>query len=526
MEISRACRSCRERTLESDYVTGNTVCSSCGVVQDYDNFQADFGGFNGPAGTFVRVGTAGTGSVCNYKEKKVYEAKRLIDELMSELGVSASDEVRKMVETITEGEYGEGHWFPIFVGACAYVVMRRDNKSLPIVEVAAVIRCDVHELGRMVARVVSNLGMKLPEFDIVIAFKRAILNSHRFNVLSEDKVERVLKQGIFLLQCSVKWFLTTGRRPLPMVAAVVVFVAKLNQVDARIEDVAKELHVALATTRLRYKELLESLVKVAQALPWGKDITVKNIVKNAPHVIQYMELKSMGKRDKTNKSLEHVGFDLDDMVSDITSKEIEYGTDDYCIQSDCQYFEAGRSSSWNIDELDKFKISPECLSMIYSKFLDEVPHVNSVGESGEENIRKGGRKYVHACTEWWKGQSELSKKLFLKQILGKDVGLNAMPPSYVTGCLAYQRRSEKIKAAKLRIDKVMRPAGPDSGDRDDSFLTKCVKTGKKRRKMQVDIDWEDFVIETLLLHQVEEGEIEKGHYNTLLDLHVFNSGIL
>ncbi|KAI8000179.1 Plant-specific TFIIB-related protein PTF2 [Camellia lanceoleosa] len=53
--------------------------------------------------------------------------------------------------------------------------------------------------------------------------------------------------------------------------------------------------------------------------------------------------------------------------------------------------------------------------------------------------------------------------------------------------------------------------------------------GKKRRrnKMATDVDWEDFIIETLLLHQVEEEEeeeIDKGHYNTLLDLHVCNCG--
>ncbi|CAJ1932222.1 unnamed protein product [Sphenostylis stenocarpa] len=34
-----------------------------------------------------------------------------------------------------------------------------------------------------------------------------------------------------------------------------------------------------------------------------------------------------------------------------------------------------------------------------------------------------------------------------------------------------------------------------------------------------DVDWEDLVIETLVLHQVKDEEIETGHYNTLLDLH-------
>uniref|UniRef100_A0A5B7BHV1 BRF2-like C-terminal domain-containing protein n=1 Tax=Davidia involucrata TaxID=16924 RepID=A0A5B7BHV1_DAVIN len=527
MESSRPCKSCGKRAIVSDDVTGNLVCSSCGIVQDFENFQAHFGGISGPTGTFVRVGTAGSGSLYNYKQTKIYGAQKIIDDLMFKLGFSASrsNEVTIMVETITEGEYGQGDWFPIFIGACAYVVMRKDKKSLPIVEVAALIGCDIHELGRMVARVVDFLELKLPEFDIVNSLERAIRTCPSLSGVSDDKLERMLKQGIFIVQCLVKWFLTTGRRPIPVVAAVLVFVAQLNQVEVRIENVAKELHVAVATSRLRYKELSECLVKVAQALPWGKDITVKNIMKNAPFVIQYMELKSMSKHGQKRKSLEHAGFDLDDMVSDITSKEIEYWTTDSSdIQNDSQYFEVERSPRWNIDDLEKFKISPECLSMIYSKFLDDVSIVNSGGDIRKDNRRKRRAYDLQVCTEWWEGKSELSKKLLLKQILEKDVGLNSMPPSYVTGCLAYQRRREKIKAAKLRIDKIMHPSNADSGDRDALCLLECVNVGKKRRRMQVEIDWEDFVIETLLLHQVEEEEIEKGHYNTLLDLHVFNSG--
>ncbi|KAA8519671.1 hypothetical protein F0562_013884 [Nyssa sinensis] len=285
MESSRPCKSCGKSALVSDDITGNLVCALCGIVQNFENFQAHFGGISGPTGTFVRVGTSGTGNVYNYKQRKIYEAQKIIDDLMYKLGFSAcrSNEVKIMAETITEGEYGQGDWFPIFIGACAYVVMRKDNKSLPIVDVAALIGCDIHELGRMVAWVVNFLELKLSEFDIVNSFERSIRTCPSFSAVSDDKLERMLKQWIFIVHCLVKWFLT--RRPLPVVAAVLVFVAQLNQVEVRIEDVAKELHVAVSTSRLRYKELLESLVKVAQVLPLGKDITVKNIVKNAPFVL-------------------------------------------------------------------------------------------------------------------------------------------------------------------------------------------------------------------------------------------------
>ncbi|KAI8005951.1 Plant-specific TFIIB-related protein PTF2 [Camellia lanceoleosa] len=73
----------------------------------------------------------------------------------------------------------------------------------------------------------------------------------------------------------------------------------------------------------------------------------------------------------------------------------------------------------------------------------------------------------------------------------------------------------------------MCPPNANSGDRDDDLcILECLNGGNKRRrkKMAIVVDWEDFIIETLLLHREELEEIEKGHYSTLLDLHVFNSG--
>ncbi|KAK2977804.1 hypothetical protein RJ640_029849 [Escallonia rubra] len=473
MEGSRPCKNCGSRTLESDYDTGSLVCSSCGVVQDFENYQAQLGGISGPTGTYIRVGTAGSGTNYNYKETKIYKAQKLMEDLLFRLEFSPamSSEVKAMVERITDGEYGQGDWLPIFIGACAYVVMRKNNDTVPITQVAAVVGCDVHELGRMVGRVVEFLGLKLPEFDVVDAYKRAIRTCPSFIDVSRDKIG----------------------------------------------DLANELHVAVSTCRLRYKELLERLVEVAQALPWGKDITVKNVMKNAPFVIQYMEMKSMCKGGKERDSLQMVGVDMDVLVDDCLRR------DDYTDRHS-HYLEAEQSPGWSVEDLEKLKISHECLSAIYSKYVDEVSENKSIVESGvnTRRIRKGGDEF-HTSFEWWKGNSDMSKKLFLKQILDKDVGLEAMPPSFVNGRLACQKRRAKIEAAKLRIKTIMNPWDVVLSDGGSLSLSKCVNVGKKRRKMQVDMDWEDFVIEILLLHKVNEEEIEKGYYNTLLDLHVFDS---
>lgn len=456
---------------------------------------------------------------------------------------SESDDVKRMVATITEGEYGQGNWFNVFVGACSYVGMRRDNKSLPISEVASVIGSDAYELGRMIMRVVNFLDLKkpnFPEFDIVNLFERTLRNSHSFADVEGDKVQRMKKQGIFLIHCAMKWFLTTGRRPLPIVAAVLVLVAELNGISIRIEELAKETHAVVHTSRLRYRELLQALVKVAQALPWGKDITVKNVVKNAPFVIQYMERKAMSKPSKKQDLEGGVGLDLGDVVRDCLRKDSGDGTDMMSFEDDSEtemeklklahqsrYFEAEDGAcALSVDNVDKLKLSHECLSMMYSKFLDEVGNVKSSGGLKEVRERKKRRSFeVHACTEWWNGKSALSRRLLLKEILEKDVGLDVVPPSFVNGCVTVKKRREKINAAKLRIDKIMHPLNAHSDDSIDTCTSEDVHTTKKRKRAR-GIDWEDLIIETLLLHRVKEEEIEKGWYNVLLELHVFNSGIV
>lgn len=528
MSRSNSCFKCKSKSLVRDDVTGQLVCESCGVLQEFDGFEANFGDFNGPQGTFVRIGTSGTGGVLNYKEKKVYEAEKLIDDIAYRLGLSGpkGNDVKAMIADITEGEFGQGNWFTVLIGACAYVVMRRDNRPLPIAEVSPAIGCNEQDLGRMVSRVVEFLDLKrtqqFPEFDIVGSFERALRNAPSFDGVDEDDKERMRKQGIFLMQCAVKWFLTTGRKPLPMVAAVLVFVAELNGVRVKIDKVAKEVHAVVHTTKLRYNELLDLLVKVAgKVLPWGGDVTRKNLTKNAPFVIQYMEKKAMSKTGckKRGRRMN----DLEDVVSECLRKDIDYEMDrDNMVDDDSRYFELVDESMFvaQIDDAEELKLSSECLSMIYTKFLNEVGRARS-GERGSGGAHRRKRKDfdLHDCTEWWNGKSELSKKLLLKQILEKDVGLETMPPSFVNGCKVYERRRERIRAAKRRIDRIMLPSNADSGD-----ATEDVQPPGKKRKAK-GVDWEDLIIEMLLLHKVKEEEIEKGYYNTLLDLHVFNSGI-
>ncbi|TKY69718.1 Transcription initiation factor IIB-1 [Spatholobus suberectus] len=539
--MSSPCSNCGKTSFIRDDVSGDLICSSCGVVQQFDQFDAQIGGLDGPQGTFIHVGTAGSGSLYSYRERKLFAANNSIDELTCRLGLSSkSVDIRTMISSITEGEFGQGEWFHVLIGACAYVVMRKDDRPLPMAEIASAVGCDVYELGRMILRVIDFLDLRpdFPEFDIVHSLERTVKNCASFASVGRGVKERMQKQGVFLIQCAVKWFLSTGRRPMPLVVAVLVFVAELNGVGVRMEDLAGEVHAMVSTCRARYKELLETLVKVAQVLPWGKDVTVKNIVKNAPFVIQYMERKSMLKpgaiREK-RKDVDRPGVDLEDVVAECLRHdgEFEYGVDGVTSRKDSRYFSLESNNAdrrLGVGDVDRLQISPECLSMLYKKFLDENRCAEALRRNGNAPKRRSLRVDLQECREWWEGKSELSKKLLLKRLLEKDVGVDTMPPSFVTGQLKCKMRRERINAAKVRIKRIMDPLDADLGDTEIPGPVDSSYPGRKRKKRKGmvvdDVDWEDLIIETLVLHQVKEEEIEKGHYNTLLDLHVFNSGIV
>ncbi|KAG2319202.1 hypothetical protein Bca4012_054540 [Brassica carinata] len=463
------CNKCNGSNFQRDEDTGNSFCCGCGTLQEYDNYEAQLGGIRGPQGTYIRVGTTGTGSVLAYNENKIFKANDLIENITQRLHLSyKEEEIKRMINKITDGEFGQGEWFLVLISACCYVVVRREGKSVLSMErICEEVGVDLHQLGSMVKRVVEYFGFELQEFDLVGLFVKTVNDSSRLSGVDCKKRERVTKQGVFLMNCSLKWFLSTGRRPMPLVVAVLAFVCGVNGVNVKVEDLARDCKVSLVTCKTRYKELSEKLVKVGGevGLPWAKDVTVKSVVKHSEVLFGLMEAKSMRKR--RDELVRSDGICLKEIVRDCLSREAMYSYDD---DDDCQDRRLG-------------------FEMVSSE-------------------------------DWWKGRSKMSQRLTLKEVLEKDVGLHdALPPSYIKGCALVERRREKIKAAKLRIEAIQHPCDEVSGS---ELCLELEHSKKKKRKRGSEIDQEDLVIETLLLHNVRDEEIEKGYYKALLGLHVFN----
>ncbi|XXG57419.1 hypothetical protein AAC387_Pa03g4572 [Persea americana] len=238
-----------------------------------------------------------------------------------------------------------------------------------------------------------------------------------------------------------------------------------------------------------------------------------------------MAMKS--KQDSKNSGLdskELIRFNLQDMVSECTRQEDEYGMGDYLVENNSQYFSVKqRNGLVCCDDLKGLKLSEDCLWQRYVEYLNGVSFVEltmreTVMGRGQKRKRGG---MILGCEDWWVKNSDLKKKDSHDQILERNVGLDALPPSFVAGMKARKKGREKINSAKLRIGEIIQPAA--AGLDGEKVVSSFEKLEARKEWKQGFIDSEDCIIELLLLLGANEEQVEQGHYNTLLDLHFFNS---
>lgn len=390
----------------------------------------------------------------------------------------------------------------------------------------------------MVTRVMHHLEPEnLPAFDSMLLpellLERLVSNSLLFSALDKKKSEEIMGQGRFILHCAMRWFLTTGRHPLPIVAAVLAFVADVNGLVVSVEEIAREIHAGISTSRIRLKELLEVLVKASKALlPWGNDVTVKNIVHHAPVLIRLMELKSKTKSNPIgdgNACVPNLAINLDDILN-------AYSNYSGVTEEESKYFKLGERDGddqrLGRDELKRLKLSGEQISIshAYSQVLDILPGI--CNERDSENVYGSKRRRAGLeLQDWiepWEGRWKSDRGLNLEQVLQRSEGYDTLPPSFINGIDLRWKRRMKIEAAKHRIHKIQRrtpdivEVEPSKGE--DGRPITLLPSRKRRKKdgMADELDWEDSIIELLLLRQVEEEEILQGHYNRLMDVYVFS----
>ncbi|EEE69058.1 hypothetical protein OsJ_28063 [Oryza sativa Japonica Group] len=540
--MESTCWSCGEGAVVADPDTGVLVCTSCGRIHDsgssefvHQSICTDNGVYDLRASSFVYHQ-----SQSQYRDQKLSNGVVTIASIAARLGLSptAADEALAMAKSATGGNLAtQGSAFlPALASACAFLVARSHRLPLSLAEAAETAFCSVASLADLVSRIASHLSLPpLPSFDYAAALepRRALL--------------------------ALAWSLTTGRFPLPLIAALVAFAAEANGVTSiTVEDIARDISARLHTSLRRYKELVDALVRVArELLPWGADVNAKNLLLNAPVLLRLMEMRSQS--DPSEQFLESFAPDIAGIVQacsavdDDESKYLQVAPQ--LASDDLDSNNSGQEGK----ELENFKISEECLSSAYQNVLKRLAQLQRLGQVGKGANRKrqriGGLELepcIDSLDDGW------TKDMVLEDVVNIDVGFDVPPPSFAAGMKLQKKRRARIEAAKCRIDAIRK--GPVESEnklqaalRNEDACSPQKPARKKRGKKRIagsdramngelpiempdgpggekkrrkgapsdGIDWEDCIIELLLLHGANEEEIEQGQYRRLLDLHVF-----
>lgn len=294
-----------------------------------------------------------------------------------------------------------------------------------------------------------------------------------------------------------------------------------------------------------------------ELLPWGADVNAKNLLLNAPVLLRLMEMRSQS--DPSEQFLESFAPDIAGIVQacsavdDDESKYLQVAPQ--LASDDLDSNNSGQEGK----ELENLKISEECLSSAYQNVLKRLAQLQRLGQVGKGANRKrqriGGLELepcIDSLDDGW------TKDMVLEDIVNIDVGFDVPPPSFAAGMKLQKKRRARIEAAKCRIDAIRK--GPVESEnklqaalRNEDACSPQKPARKKRGKKRIagsdramngelpiempdgpggekkrwkgapsdGIDWEDCIIELLLLHGANEEEIEQGQYRRLLDLHVF-----
>ncbi|KAJ3673001.1 hypothetical protein LUZ60_006375 [Juncus effusus] len=509
-----SCPSCGPAsTIITDPDTNALICLSCGAEVGPSSLFINqipltcSGGIDQTAVSYV--------SSFTYLDRKIRGATAFLKALADRLGLSAlrAEEALQLARDATDGSLAlEGTLFLKDLSAsCVYIVARRHNLPLSISEVASSVGSDPHDLSLLIKRISLTLSLPpLPSFDSGAALERFVKSSSLLK--SSSKTGEIIGQGRFLLYCSTKWSLSTGRHPLPVIAAVLAIVVQgLGFKEVGVDEMAGELGVVVSTSRVRYRELVGVLVRVARVLlPWGKDVEEGNLVGNLPVLIRLMELKAKGREDE--------GF-LEGFRVGRLLEGIEGGLKVGGRGKEGEYF---RNEKKGLGFSDGVKISGEGVLRVSESVGERVKRLKNGGKrkrgfnGGGFEEEEGFGLRLDLDEKRWKCMKGLS----VDEVLSLDVGFDALPPSFVRGVELRELRRERIEKAKCRIEKVR--TGCDDLKEGEK---KREKKRARKRKGGVDdcMDWEDCIIELLLLHGVNEGEIEEGQYRRLLDLHVYGS---
>lgn len=252
------CHSCSETHLGADPIRGLIYCSGCGVVQEENTIVSslDFSEEKGASKltgqiiqiteTFTKVGKSFIQTTSFYIENKIQNICCGLG-----LGHEHACSAFRWYKLALQYNVSKGKNILYTLSACVYIVCRQEKTPHMLIDFSALLRIDVHRIGRVFLRILNCLGIKTALVDPSLYLPRFVTRLGIQNV-------KILEVSIRLVGRMKRDWIVVGRRPNNLCGAALLVACRIFGEERSIEDIARVVNVSTITINKRLKELCDT----------------------------------------------------------------------------------------------------------------------------------------------------------------------------------------------------------------------------------------------------------------------------
>ncbi|ORY33138.1 hypothetical protein BCR39DRAFT_521422 [Naematelia encephala] len=335
----KLCPHCRAPStgFETDYSTGDIVCTNCsgvvesGILVSEVGFAEGSGGRVHVQGTFVAHnatgfgGSKGKGGLTNLANVKA-KGKERITWLANSMGIDSfiRNGAVRYFSLAVDNSFTRGRRTEYVVASCLYLMCRKEKREHMLIDFSERLRVNVFELGTTYLKLRNILHIKAEETAVdpaiyLVRFASRLEFGEQYTTVATD-ASRLVKRF------QADW-MTLGRRPAGVCGACLVIAARMSGFLRTPDEIAQVVKVSPTTVRRRLLEFANTTMATKTVAEWRSlktDAEIMSAVReeDPPIVKHHKKMEAKRKEEERKRKREEMEENGEEHLTSDDEREI------------------------------------------------------------------------------------------------------------------------------------------------------------------------------------------------------------